>query len=74
MTALDYATTHRTALLEIGWACGPLVTAADGSVGFTVTHPALRVGTGRKATIKPAGTHIRSFDAAGVLTVERTQP
>lgn len=71
MPALDYATTHRDALTEIGWACGPRVTAADGTVGFTVTHPALRVGTGRKATIKPAGTHIRSFDATDTMTVVR---
>lgn len=65
------AATHRDALIAVGWACGPLTTAADGAVSFTVNQPATTYKSGSKTVIKPAATHTRVFDAAGGMTVVR---
>lgn len=65
------AITHRNELIAIGWKCGPLTTAADGAVSFTVNQPATTYVSGGKTVIKPATTHTRIFDAAGGMTVVR---
>lgn len=74
MTALDYATTHRTALLEIGWDCGPVTVSPDGTAGFTAVRTARAVGVGRRAKPVPTVHQRRTFDGGGTLTVERMQP
>lgn len=69
MTTMRDAPTD--APVAVGWACGPLTTAADGAVSFTVNQPATTYKSGGKTVIKPATTHTRVFDAAGGMTVVR---